>query len=50
MDLEGANSQRTRAFILELGKRFDFLVERQKRIILIGVDFYSIWLFFKTRK
>ncbi|MHA7129174.1 PDDEXK nuclease domain-containing protein [Algoriphagus namhaensis] len=47
-DLEGAILQELEHFILELGKGFAF-VERQKRIILDGVDFYIDLLFFHRK-
>jgi predicted nuclease of restriction endonuclease-like (RecB) superfamily len=47
-DLEGAILKELEHFILELGKGFAF-VERQKRIILDGVDFYIDLLFFHRK-
>ena len=47
-DLEGAILKDLECFILELGKGFAF-VERQKRLILDGVDFYIDLLFFHRR-
>ena len=47
-DLEGAILKDLEHFILELGKGFAF-VERQKRIILDGVDFYIDLLFFHRK-
>lgn len=44
-DLEGAILKELEHFILELGKGFAF-VERQKRMILDGDDFYLDLLFF----
>ncbi|MCE7057995.1 PDDEXK nuclease domain-containing protein [Algoriphagus sp. AGSA1] len=47
-DIEGAILTELEHFILELGKGFAF-VERQKRIILDGVDFYIDLLFFHRK-
>ena len=47
-DIEGAILKELEHFILELGKGFAF-VERQKRIILDGVDFYIDLLFFHRK-
>lgn len=47
-DLEGAILKELEHFILELGKGFAF-VERQKRIILDGVDFYIDLLLFHRK-
>ena len=47
-DLEGAILKELEHFILKLGKGFAF-VERQKRIILDGVDFYIDLLFFHRK-
>lgn len=47
-DLEGALLRQMEAFILELGRGFAF-VERQKRIVLDGEDFYLDLLFFHRR-
>jgi predicted nuclease of restriction endonuclease-like (RecB) superfamily len=47
-DLEGEILKELEHFILELGKGFAF-VERQKRIILDGVDFYIDLLFFHRK-
>lgn len=47
-DLEGAILKELEAFILELGKGFAF-VERQKRMILDGDDFYLDLLFFHRK-
>lgn len=47
-DLEGAILKELEHFILELGKGFAF-VERQKRIILDGEDFYLDLLFYHRK-
>lgn len=47
-DLVGAILRQMEAFILELGRGFAF-VERQKRIVLDGEDFYLDLLFFHRR-
>jgi len=47
-DLEGAILKELELFILELGKGFAF-VERQKRMILDGDDFYLDLLFFHRK-
>jgi predicted nuclease of restriction endonuclease-like (RecB) superfamily len=47
-DLEGAILKELELFILELGKGFAF-VERQKRMILDGDDFYLDLLFFNRK-
>lgn len=47
-DLEGAILKELEHFILELGKGFAF-VERQKRLILDGDDFYLDLLFFHRK-
>jgi predicted nuclease of restriction endonuclease-like (RecB) superfamily len=47
-DLESAILKELELFILELGKGFTF-VERQKRMILDGEDFYLDLLFFNRR-
>lgn len=47
-DLEGAILKELEQFILELGKGFAF-VERQKRIIIDGEDFYLDLLFFHRK-
>lgn len=47
-DLESAIINEMESFILELGKGFTF-VERQKRIILDGKDFYLDLLFFHRK-
>lgn len=47
-DLESAILRQMEAFILELGRGFAF-VERQKRIILDGEDFYLDLLFFHRK-
>jgi predicted nuclease of restriction endonuclease-like (RecB) superfamily len=47
-DLEGAILRQLEAFILELGRGFAF-VERQKRMVIDGEDFYLDLLFFHRR-
>lgn len=47
-DLEGAILRKLEAFILELGRGFAF-VERQKRMVIDGEDFYLDLLFFHRR-
>jgi len=47
-DIESAILKELKLFILELGKGFAF-VERQKRIILDGKDFYLDLLFFHRK-
>ncbi|MFY7907487.1 MAG: PDDEXK nuclease domain-containing protein [Burkholderiaceae bacterium] len=47
-DLEGAILRQLEAFILELGRGFAF-VERQKRLVIDGEDFYLDLLFFHRR-
>lgn len=47
-DLESAIIKELEGFILELGKGFSF-IERQKRIILDGKDFYIDLLFFNRK-
>ena len=47
-DLEDAILRELEAFILELGKGFAF-VERQKRMIIDGEDFYLDLLFFHRK-
>ncbi|MBZ8139506.1 hypothetical protein CLD22_06265 [Rubrivivax gelatinosus] len=47
-DLEAAILRQLEAFILELGRGFAF-VERQKRLIIDGEDFYLDLLFFHRR-
>ncbi|MBS3996459.1 MAG: DUF1016 family protein [Hydrogenophaga sp.] len=47
-DLEGAILRQLEAFILELGRGFAF-VERQKRMVIDGDDFYLDLLFFHRR-
>ena len=47
-DLEGAILRQLEAFILELGRGFAF-VERQKRMVIDGEDFYLDMLFFHRR-
>ena len=47
-DLEAAILRQLEAFILELGRGFAF-VERQKRMVIDGEDFYLDLLFFHRR-
>jgi predicted nuclease of restriction endonuclease-like (RecB) superfamily len=47
-DLEGAILRQLEAFILELGRGFAF-VERQKRMVIDGEDFYLDLLFYHRR-
>lgn len=47
-DLEGAILRQLEAFILELGRGFAF-VERQKRMVIDGDDFYLDLLFYHRR-
>lgn len=47
-DLEGAILRQLEAFILELGRGFAFL-ERQKRMVIDGEDFYLDLLFYHRR-
>ena len=47
-DLEGAILRQLEAFILEMGRGFAFL-ERQKRMVIDGEDFYLDLLFFHRR-
>jgi len=47
-DLEGAILRQLEGFILELGRGFAF-VERQKRMVIDGEDFYLDLLFFHRR-